>query len=107
MRHTPGSVIPLRREVFRSAGRWLVALGAAAFVTQALGQINVGVGLGGEATSSDALRFADPAVDDELFEIDLAGHWGLINQSGRIVALPVFDWTEFGVDGLARAVQGD
>ncbi|MEM8737731.1 MAG: WG repeat-containing protein [Planctomycetota bacterium] len=61
------------------------------------------LGIRGEAASPGALRFADPGPNDDLLEVNLNGYWGLINTKGRIIAFPRYDWTEFGVDGLARA----
>ncbi len=61
------------------------------------------LGIVGGAATSRGLKYADPAVDDELLPIQLQGYWGLLNQRGRIIVLPHLDWTDFGVDGLARA----
>lgn len=59
----------------------------------------------GEAATSQALKFADAGIDDEMLPIQINGYWGLINQSGRVIALPRFDWTDTGVEGLARATR--
>ncbi|MEM6458321.1 MAG: WG repeat-containing protein [Planctomycetota bacterium] len=59
----------------------------------------------GEVNRPEAIKYADPAFDDELLPVELVGYWGLMNQSGRVVALPVFDWTDYGVEGLARATR--
>lgn len=61
----------------------------------------------GEAATTQALKFANAEPDDELLPIEINGYWGLINQSGRVITLPRFDWTDTGVEGLARATHHD
>lgn len=46
----------------------------------------------------------DPAHSDALFPININNVWGLMNQDGHIIAFPQFEWTDYGYDGLARAV---
>ncbi len=46
----------------------------------------------------------DPRLDSKLLPININNHWGLTDQRGVIIALPRFDWTDYGYDGLARAM---
>ncbi len=63
---------------------------------------NPGVPLFGEVGSPQALKYANAGTDDDLLPFEVNGYWGLLNQSGRVVALPEVDWTDVGVEGLVR-----
>ncbi|MBB6429050.1 WG repeat-containing protein [Algisphaera agarilytica] len=59
----------------------------------------------GEVQNPDALKFANAGTGDDLIPLEINGYWGILNQNRRVVALPVFDWTDYGVDGLVRATR--
>jgi len=63
---------------------------------------NPGEPLFGEVTRSQSLKFANAGSGDDLLPIEVNGYWGLLNQSGRVIALPGVDWADVGVGGLAR-----
>jgi len=50
------------------------------------------------------ISIVDPSVDDAIFPININNVWGLMNQDGDIIAFPEFEWTDYGYQGLARAV---
>lgn len=58
----------------------------------------------GEVQNPEALKYANAGPNDGLLPIEVNGYWGLLNQSRRVVALPDFDWTDVGIDGLSRAI---
>ncbi|MEM9417847.1 MAG: WG repeat-containing protein [Planctomycetota bacterium] len=57
----------------------------------------------GEIQNPEALKYANAGSNDDLLPLEINGYWGILNQSRRVVALPEFDWTDYGVDGLVRA----
>ncbi len=52
------------------------------------------------------LFFRDPLPRSELLPININNHWGLSDQFGYVIALPEFEWTDYGYDGLSRAMLG-
>jgi len=46
----------------------------------------------------------DPSPIDDMYPVNLNGSWGLMNQDGEIICYPQFQWTDYGYEGLARAV---
>lgn len=99
---------PRRLHRIQASGFGLTAVAVAllgSMWTQASGQVlpDPRRPIYGEAANSQALKFADPGLDDDLLPIEINGYWGLLNQNGRVITLPRFDWTDFGVEGLARA----
>lgn len=50
------------------------------------------------------LEYVDPAPIDDIYPIEINGNWGLMNQDGDIICLPTFQWTDYGYEGLARAI---
>ncbi|MEM1353707.1 MAG: WG repeat-containing protein [Planctomycetota bacterium] len=53
------------------------------------------------------LEQVDPAPIDDMYPIELNGNWGLMNQDGEIICFPQFQWTDYGYEGLARAVHNE
>ncbi|MEM9882301.1 MAG: WG repeat-containing protein [Planctomycetota bacterium] len=95
--------MPRRRRL--TLGVCGAALAAGGSVSAAAGLPGQDFPTFGEVNQPETIKYADPAFDDELLPVELSGYWGLMNQSGRVIALPVFDWTDFGVEGLARATR--
>ena len=96
-------MLGLKARVYRLSAELglMLCLGCGATAAQA--QTAPGTGFGNATTKG--LKFEDPAVDDELLPVQLGGYWGLINQRLRLITLPRFDWTDVGVEGLARATH--
>ncbi|MEM1099080.1 MAG: WG repeat-containing protein [Planctomycetota bacterium] len=54
-------------------------------------------------TRSDTF-YDDALPQSELFAAKIDHRWGLVDQRGVLVVLPVFQWTDDGVDCRARAI---
>ncbi|MEM9915739.1 MAG: WG repeat-containing protein [Planctomycetota bacterium] len=65
--------------------------------------LDLGSPLFGEVNEQGALKYANAGPDDDLLPFEVNGYWGLLNPSRRVIALPDLDWTDVGVEGLARA----
>ncbi len=50
------------------------------------------------------LKFTDARADDVLFPVMVNNWWGHMNQRGRLVVFPQFEWTDHSYEGFARAV---
>ncbi|MEL7088318.1 MAG: WG repeat-containing protein [Planctomycetota bacterium] len=88
----------------RYRGPCVAALAVVLGVTAAAQPESPRVGIFGQTTRPDAVRLANAGLHDDLRAVNIGGYWGLINQKIRLVAVPEFDWTDDGYDGLARAV---
>ena len=50
------------------------------------------------------IKIVEPSRTDKIFPININNHWGLMNERGFVITFPQFDWTDYGYEGLARAM---
>ncbi|MEM6553109.1 MAG: WG repeat-containing protein [Planctomycetota bacterium] len=51
------------------------------------------------------VSLVEPRTGDRMIPVNVSNRWGLINQRGRLIAYPRFDWTDFGFESnRARAL---
>ncbi|MEM6393349.1 MAG: WG repeat-containing protein [Planctomycetota bacterium] len=51
------------------------------------------------------ISIVNAATGDRMIPVNVSNRWGLLNQRGRLIAYPQFDWTDFGFgSNRARAL---
>jgi hypothetical protein len=50
------------------------------------------------------ISLTNPGRSDTLYPVNVNNWWGYMNQEGRLVVFPRYDWADSYYDGLARAV---
>jgi hypothetical protein len=85
--------------------RWLCLLALAAALAAGQPRPPVAGRLDALPSGDDYIKYVDARSGDELFPVNINNWWGHMNQRGRLVVYPRFDWTDRSYENLARAVQ--
>jgi len=64
---------------------------------------SISPGIHGQATRN-LIILSDPRIEDKFFPVNVNNWWGLMNQRGRLVVEPKFDWTDHSFEGITRVV---
>jgi hypothetical protein len=57
--------------------------------------------------TGDGVALVDPREKTKALPVNIHHWWGLINEQGRLILYPRFDWTDYSYQGYARAVVDD